>query len=105
MGSTLISPMIANIDEDNKGIDDSVTDGYDLGALDLNYTLEETVDSIIAAKTTTWIDEWLNEGLEIESDSYSVDLNDEELSVPDFDYSPGKCILKLVLTGGLIASF
>ena len=56
--------MVMEENEDNNGsIDDNVSNNeYDLGNIDLDYTLEETVDSIIAAKLSMHIEEWLNEG-------------------------------------------
>ena len=75
--------------EDARGSDKGSNDDYDLGSIDLNYTLEDTVDSIIAGKTFVHIEEWLNKGQDIDSDSYSVDTMEDEQG-PDFDYLPSK---------------
>ena len=80
---------MAEVGGDDRGYDNAIDDDFELGPIDLDYKLEETVDSIIMAKTTTYLDEWLNSGLDIDSDSYSVDSIEEEPQPPDFDYAPG----------------
>ena len=88
-GHLTSSMKMAETGEDDRGFNSAASDELELGTIDLDYTLEDTVDSIIASKTSGCLDEWLSRGLDINSDSYSVDSDEEEPQAQDFDYTPG----------------
>ena len=58
--------------------------------------MEESMDALIVAQTTTPLDLWLNEGPEIDSDSYSLD-SEGSPELPEFDYVPGAFFCDLML--------
>ena len=63
---------------------DASMDVYDGGP----HQLEDTIDTLIAAQTAIPIEQWLGEGPEIDTDTYSID-SDETADLVDFDYAPG----------------
>ena len=105
MGHLPFGFAMAEAGKDDRGSDKAIDDDSEQGPINLDYSLEETVDSIIIARTTSNLDEWLNRGLDIDSDSYLVDLINEEPQPPDFDYALGDLDIQLYFNGFATISY